>query len=360
MIRAILIDDEQIALDVLEILIRKNGSYEIVGRFTMPEKALNQLKILKPDVVFLDMEMGAIDGLEAAELILKCQPSVEIVFVTAYSKYAVEAFEINAMDYLLKPIRADRLAQTTDRLKRHFETRTSPSKEGIIQVFSSVQVLDSDGNYIKWRTKKVKELFAYLWHFKGRLIPKDVLVEALWPETPPEKSMPLLHTTVYQLRKALPFSEAVAHIDEGYVLNVTAPSDCGQIESIMEMSHPDAVQIQLLIDAYKDGYMAHEGYPWSNVTRSRMERQVIEILESYVEETNLAALRLPILDKLLEFNPYSERYAAWMMAYLDLTANKGQITDFYNHFSKRLKEDLNIEPSMDLSHKCNSYIRYIP
>lgn len=109
--KTILIDDEAMALEVLQQMLSPYKEIEILGSYTDYKEVIQDLKKIKPELVFLDIEMPEINGLEVAEIIMGEVEDVEIVFVTAYSQYAVDAFEINAIDYLLKPIQEKRLAK---------------------------------------------------------------------------------------------------------------------------------------------------------------------------------------------------------------------------------------------------------
>lgn len=92
-----------------------------------PSELLKDIKGLRPDLVFLDIEMPEMNGLELAARLLELQEDIEVVFVTAYREYALEAFGVNALDYLLKPVVPDLLHRTIDRvLKRR--TGTAPQK----------------------------------------------------------------------------------------------------------------------------------------------------------------------------------------------------------------------------------------
>jgi len=112
-LRAFLVDDEPLALKRLARLLEASGRVAIVGRATDPAKALAQLAADAVDVVFLDIHMPRLSGLQVAE---RLPPNVMVVFTTAYEQHAVAAFEVNAVDYLLKPIVRERLHATLDRL----------------------------------------------------------------------------------------------------------------------------------------------------------------------------------------------------------------------------------------------------
>jgi two-component system, LytTR family, response regulator len=112
-LRAFLVDDEPLALTRLTRLLERTGRVEIVGRATDPEAALCELPQARADVVFLDIQMPGLSGLELAA---RVPPGTRVVFTTAYEQHAVAAFEVNAVDYLLKPIAAERLSAALRRL----------------------------------------------------------------------------------------------------------------------------------------------------------------------------------------------------------------------------------------------------
>lgn len=115
--RVILVDDESIALDALSEILEGFPGIEIQGKYSSPKKFLEEVAVKKPDVVFLDIEMPVFDGFTVAEEMAHMVPDTRIVFVTAYNEYAIKAFEINAIDYVLKPISRERLSSTVNRIK---------------------------------------------------------------------------------------------------------------------------------------------------------------------------------------------------------------------------------------------------
>ena len=118
MLNTIIVDDERPALEVLRLLLEKTGQIRVVGSFMSAAHALSEVQNLKPDVAFLDIEMPEMSGLELAEKMIEAGNDIEIVFVTAYEKYALEAFRVNAIDYILKPLSLDDISQTITRLKK--------------------------------------------------------------------------------------------------------------------------------------------------------------------------------------------------------------------------------------------------
>lgn len=114
-IKAIIVDDEVAARDVLlNLIIRSKSPIEVVAQCMDLEEAVNAIKRLKPDVVFLDVQMPNYAGYEIASFFTSID--FEIIFVTAYDQYAIKAFELNAIDYLVKPINRQRLQEALDKL----------------------------------------------------------------------------------------------------------------------------------------------------------------------------------------------------------------------------------------------------
>ncbi len=117
MIRVLIVDDEPPALSELRVLLNAAGDVDIVGEAGNAVEAIAAINRLRPEVVFLDIQMPRISGLEMLAM-LDPEHAPRIVFLTAHDNYAVQAFEENAYDYLLKPVDPERLAKTLQRLQR--------------------------------------------------------------------------------------------------------------------------------------------------------------------------------------------------------------------------------------------------
>lgn len=110
--KCFIVDDEPLALNVIEQHLSKFSQFEVCGKSTDPVEALTQIKRLQPDLLFLDIEMPEITGLD---LIASIQHKPEIIITTAYREYAVEGFDLNVLDYLVKPIPFKRFVQAIDK-----------------------------------------------------------------------------------------------------------------------------------------------------------------------------------------------------------------------------------------------------
>jgi two-component system response regulator LytT len=121
-LRAVLVDDEQLARDELGYLLGQLGGVEVIGQAGNGLEAITTIDRLRPDVVFLDVQMPGLTGFEVARQLLDTRASSQIIFVTAYDQHAIEAFEVNAVDYLLKPVEQGRLEVAVDRARRRIDS----------------------------------------------------------------------------------------------------------------------------------------------------------------------------------------------------------------------------------------------
>ena len=117
-LRTVLVDDEQLARDELGYLLGQVGGVEVIGQAGNGVEALATIKRLHPDLVFLDVQMPGLTGFEVARRMIDGGPASQIIFVTAYDQHAIAAFEVNAVDYLLKPVDQARLEVALQRARR--------------------------------------------------------------------------------------------------------------------------------------------------------------------------------------------------------------------------------------------------
>jgi two-component system, LytTR family, response regulator len=156
-VKALLVDDERLARAGLRRLLKAHDDITVVGEAANAKDAAAQIERLRPDVVFLDVEMPGRSGLELLED-LEDLPAV--IFTTAHQGYAVRAFEVSAVDYLLKPIVAERLAAALERLRRAAKTREAgvnreqrvflrDGERCWLVALEQIRMLESEGNYTR-------------------------------------------------------------------------------------------------------------------------------------------------------------------------------------------------------------------
>jgi len=124
---AVIVDDEQLARDELVFLLKNVGDIEVVAQGKNGVEGVNLIREHNPDLVFLDVQMPGLDGFGVLKKLLdKKVPLPQIVFATAYDQYAVKAFEVNAVDYLLKPFDKKRVVQSVQRVRSKLESSAAP------------------------------------------------------------------------------------------------------------------------------------------------------------------------------------------------------------------------------------------
>jgi len=122
---AILVDDERLARKELRSMLAEHGTVEVIGEAENVEQAIKLISANEPDIVFLDIQMPGESGFNLLE---RVAPAFKVIFVTAFDAYAIRAFEVNALDYLLKPMKPERLAQALDRLATSESTPSLPAR----------------------------------------------------------------------------------------------------------------------------------------------------------------------------------------------------------------------------------------
>jgi two-component system response regulator LytT len=121
---ALIIDDEELAREELKYLLDTTGSVEVLAQGTNGIEAVDLIRSHQPDVVFLDVQMPGLDGFAVLKKLLEhgdSEPLPQIIFATAYDQYAVKAFDVNAIDYLLKPFDRDRVLQALERARQRLQ-----------------------------------------------------------------------------------------------------------------------------------------------------------------------------------------------------------------------------------------------
>ncbi len=362
MITAFLVDDEEHALTILELFLQRSGEVEVIGRSNNGFDAIRQLGELKPDVLFLDIEMPEMNGLELAEVVRNVNTDVQIVFVTAYDQYAISAFEHAAVDYLLKPLEADRLSKTIARLRhtidkmRGAERTLAPAVGRMsVQLFGPMSVGIEGGPWLKWRTANEKELFAYLASQDEKRVHRDRLIEALWPDENYQKAKIYLHTCISLLRKNLKrigFGEVVKYVNEGYFLDteridVDARFLAGRLQKLKEAEHPEAAEIEKALSYYRGPFLQEDDYLWAEQQTGAFEKSV------YEWSLTLGKIRLnereydkaaKAAEKAIERSPYDEEaYRLLMSSYRGLGMND-RVHVVYRKLLDKL-EELQVKPS---------------
>lgn len=167
--KAIIVDDERLARKELSKLLAEFPEVEIIKECDSADEAIEEVDKLKPDVVFLDIHMPGKDGFGVLE---ELDYTPHVIFVTAYDEYAIKAFEVNALDYLLKPIQTDRLKEAinkikvekieessdSERLGPHHQVFVKDGEKCWFVKLEDIPMFESEGNYVRVYFENYKPL----------------------------------------------------------------------------------------------------------------------------------------------------------------------------------------------------------
>lgn len=285
--RALLVDDEPLALEYLKKKLEYDiGGVNVVGLCSNPYQVVGVAVKQRPDVVFLDIHMPEMNGLELGEQLQAAVPHTEIVFVTGYDQYAVRAFELYALDYIMKPLRLDRLRLTVQRLRERLQEDPEASGKAKTPLFLCfnqlrVQLPGMEPQTLKWRTNKAQELFAYLLHHRERTVDRGTLIELLWPDFDVSRATQQLYTTIYHIRQTLSKAGLTmiriikGELEAGYRLTIGgARVDVEEWEQRLKrleaIDLTNAEEYEQVLDQFEGNYLGEYEYLWAEYERERI------------------------------------------------------------------------------------------
>lgn len=368
--KVILVDDERLALIGLQKSLEKEVSgIEITATYTNPTEAMGGIMEHRPDVVFLDIHMPEMDGMDLGKQIQATVPGVEIIFVTSYDQYAVHAFDLQALDYVMKPIQKDRLKQTVSRVREKLsskrEQRSKDTDVPLICCFNQIQfkLPDKDIQVAKWRTSKAQELFAYLLHHRNQTIHRSVLLEMLWPELEEEKTVHQLYTAMYHVRQTLKgcgmdmITIQSGHLEAGYRLELGgAQLDSEQWEQeIRQWKVVDSSTVHAYEQAlhlYKGTYLGNYEFMWAEPERERLRYLWLyhmRQLSLYYQKQGLGEKVIESTKRIQHMLPDEEESYFILMKLYDEMHNDLGVEEQYRLLTTRMEHDLEIPISEDIS-----------
>ena len=264
-IKILLVDDEPAALNVLERTVRQVKPDCEISKFEDPYGVLEKVydEGYRPDVAFLDIEMYYdLTGLGLAKKIKDQSPQTEIIFVTGYSEYALEAYSVHARGYLLKPVTADQIQEEFDNLNLPWETENG--KPLRVRCFGTFEVF-YDNQPLHFSRRQTKELLAFLIDRKGAFCNHKEIMAALWEE---KADTPSLHSQLRNLIADLTLT--LRKLDLANVLT----KERGQLAINTQALDCDYYRFlagdALAVNSYRGEYMSQ--YSWAEMTLAALSR----------------------------------------------------------------------------------------
>lgn len=356
--KVVLIDDEILVSDYLENLLLQYDDIEVVGKFT---NTLDGLKFIqsgvKIDVVFTDIWMPGYSGLKLAKDLRYSHPNLSVVFITDYVDYAIRAFEVQATDFIVKPVLKERLKITVDRVQQKI-SKSRPNQRLYITMFQKVNIVLAEDELvpIAFKKTKIQQLFLYLLHHRSKRVEKAKLIELFWGNLEPKQAISQLYNAIYMIRKKIePFDEhlTITSYTGFYQLNVFHvlidvdhfESSLSYLSNLNESSIEDYKKVLKMytghyLQGYDDDWIVSERYRLQDLWL-QLALQVMRWYEIIGDEESLKALCISSI----YFAPLSEKSYFYLMK---MSENKGENSSVYYYYSKLqeiLDRELNEKPS---------------
>ncbi|MGK9251447.1 response regulator [Paenibacillus humicus] len=370
MLQAIIVDDEELSVRRLSRIAGEIGGVEIRRSFFSPAEACEFIRSHPVDVAFLDINMPEIDGMELGARLKQLQQSLEVVFVTGYDRYAVDAFEQDAADYVLKPVNAERLAKTLERLQK----RLKPSREPLAQpklgvrLFGGIRFFRYDGTGgaeapIKLRSPKTEELFVYLL-CKGT-VSREEVADTLWRGLDPDKAAKNINSTLYYIRRPLADAGLESLLQAGrYDIRIDASQvDCDLyeyeriVQRIRAEPSPDLLRFDQAEAAAQGSFLTGKLYEWAGELSRRLERERMELMEGKARlllRDSKPQAAFPLLQRMIELDPLREDIHVELIRLYIRLGRTHDAARQYRELEERLARDLGAAPSRSFASLMNA------
>ena len=355
MINAIIVDDEKASVDILNQLLKEITGINVVGCFESSLDAKNYVDSNCVDIAFLDIDMPVMNGFELANHIIfgsgnnnKCA----IVFVTAFNIYAVDAFELNALDYLLKPVSKARLNMTIKKIPKKLDC--IPFQPEIkVKCFDRFRIMVGDTE-VKFRTNKAQELIAFLIHRQGKSISRSEIIDNLWGDFDGDKAIINFNTTLCYVKKALlqlNIDLPIIYERGSYRLGLKN-IDCDYFKFMAfdlskEITNENIGYYEQIAALYVGDYLMANDYSWAEKSKIMIKDKYLRLLllmAEYYSKHNDNSKKIEIMESGFLATPLDREITYTLIGGLLGTGNYSLAVSYYKAHRDALHKELNREP----------------
>jgi len=361
MLRIMVVDDEELAaMRLMRILSERDEPSEAI-MFLDSLEAYEYAKAHPVDVAFLDISMPDVNGMQLSKLLTDTRETTKIVFVTGYDTYAVRAFELNALDYIMKPITAERLDVTMKRIgtENQATAAAKPSLEVFLFNGMNLNLRTAEGarEAVKLRSPKTEELFAFL--LCKRVVIREEIIDTLWNGLVPDKAWKNLNSTLYYVRKAINTAEHKSEITvTGNEVRINTDElycDLYEFEHMLKEIRRDPERNTPLLKRaealYAGPLLRGKAYDWASEYALSLERQYTELLELQARHYRQRGQLLQALNgygEILKLDAIREDVHGEMIRIFLELGRKNDALRQYRQLEAMLRTDLGIEPDAEI------------
>ncbi|MEK3912138.1 response regulator [Paenibacillus sp. FSL H7-0331] len=361
--KVLLVDDEPAMLLAMKRLLSNMEGVELVGSFQNAAEALDFIRDSEVDLAFLDIQIAVDNGLELARSLRSVRAELEIVFTTSHAEFAIQAYDVYPLDYMVKPISRMRLAQTITRASIRRSASSSSSDGGdlllnrlTVRGLGCFEASSKQLGAVKWISKKSMELFAYLLVHRGRSVAKIRVLEDVFPDMPLKNAEVYLHTAVYQLRKALSlhgFKEMVTSAQEQYRVDldqadvdfIRFEQAVGALSEIHAANEAEAITLekQFAGELFED-----KSFVWAAVERERLMilyDAFAKRLASWLLAQRRYREAAHIARKMVSHNEFEEESNLLLLNIVGAMGDRQSLQHYYERYTQLLLQELGLQPS---------------
>ena len=253
--KILLVDDEKLQLIRLLNTVKKVLPDSEILSYTNPVLAFKENENNLIDIAFLDIEMPEINGIQLAKKLKKINPKINVIFVTAYDNYALDAYKLHASGYVTKPVNEKKVKDELEGLR--YDVELKPSKKLQVKCFGNFEVF-YNGVPLKFARSKSKELFAYLIDREGAAINVNELNAVLWEDDDHKSYLRNLVSDITATLKSVGLDDVFIKRHNECFIDISKV-DCDAYE--YKNNNPDAIR------AYRGEYMMQYSWPIFNADK---------------------------------------------------------------------------------------------
>lgn len=375
MLRAIVVDDEILSARLIKKYLEDSGEVHVVEVLSNPLMVVEEVKRNPIDVVFLDIEMPQRSGLEIAQDLTMLDEPIEIVFITAFNAYAIEAFKVNALDYILKPVQTYELDRVIGKIKKKVQWNENLLRQKMTYM-KNIEIMEADtsilhiatlggfSSYVQggeeevhWSTAKCSELLAYMLFQKENIyVSKWKLMDILWPGKDDEKSAINLRSTVCRLNKTLRehgINGGIVAKKNTYYLDLPKVEvDAFFLEQYAKSEKSAELNLEEFISLYPGELFKNLDYEWALGLRTHYMRVFLhfgkEIVHNRLTKNSDRLVTLQMLEYLLQVDMYNEELQEQLLTVLYQLEGKKAVIECEERFERLLEEEVGVKPTLKL------------
>lgn len=365
-----LLDDEKAMIIIMKRLLSKIDGIAVSGSFLRGADALKFVGSQAVDVAFVDIQMADGHGVERARQMKAQCPGLQIVFVTSHKDYALDAFEVGAVDYLVKPVSLERLKLTISRLAGNRNAAVATTENSTWTPDAAAAKLTVKGlggltahsrhGDVKWMSGKSAELFAYLLIQRDKGAPRDQILEDLFDGVTNRHTNTYLNTAVYQLRKMLKqhgVGASVVSYNKRYKLRpetveagfIVFEERIGEIGEITDSNYKLACEIDKL---YAGDLFGDMGYLWSTAEKERLSslyRRFSCRLGTWLLEHGHLEPAYPVVGKLAARFETDEEANALLLRLYAASRDRRSLITHYGKYASTVQQELGLPPGAEIA-----------